>query len=203
MKIVNSFSVSCRVDRSLWALLGAFVFLGAPALLDAQELPSADPQPTSTTPVEDPFAARQRAWDRVRNPSYPVAGPEIKPGPNLDFTPPPSCDSSCSIAASQCFAVCPGGRAIDRLNATSSGRDPGLSRCQAACSDSLSSCTVECTKGRPRLSLVLPPVIPASPATQSPPSVPANNALVPEPLVPGPPDINPKGALPAASTQSR
>lgn len=134
----------------------------------------------------DPFAARQQAWDRARKPSLPTAGPDVGRGPNENFSPPPSCESSCSVESARCFAACPGGAALDRAAPRLAGRNPAVAQCQESCLTAESACTVSCGKSR-----LWPATSPGTPTPRTdvrnllPPSPPTPAPLPPPPGPPG------------------
>ncbi len=152
------------------ALLGGLH--GLPAI--AQGVPV-----TSTPPAagRDPFAERQRAWDASRRPALPIAGARIGTRPNIDFSPMPSCGSSCGDLSAQCFSRCPGGSALDRANPASGKREPVLQQCQEQCVVQQSACLVGCEKAKPS---PLPSANIPTPTSRIPLVLPAS---------PGPPQV--------------
>lgn len=196
MKNVTRVSTPLRV-RLLTRLIFAYLVLlggGFPADILAQATPL---PPAPYAAPDNPFAERQRAWDRDLRPVLPVAGPNIGRGTNVNFSPFPSCDSSCAVSTEQCFASCPGGRAADRINPAAAGRNPALAQCQSNCLVTHATCAVGCSVERPG-----PPLsrAPAPPGNNPPvrPIIPVEEGqpVVPTPL-PSPPSAEVLSASPA------
>jgi hypothetical protein len=181
--LVEARARTCRAV--LW--LAIALALGLRAICAEAETPAVE----QVQVQNDPFAARQQVWDRARNPVLPSVGPNVGRGPNENFSPPQSCESSCSVDSARCFSACPGGSALDRMSPRVAGRNPALVQCQEACLTSENRCTVSCGKLRP-----LPAPVSGAPTPRPgvgnalPPS--PNPASRPEPLAPGNPDISPR-----------